>query len=52
MVDLQPLLNKLYERSGYDLKLDYQKEPVPSFNHEDTHWIHNLLTDKGLRPTA
>ncbi|MFG6094708.1 DUF4058 family protein [Leptothoe sp. ISB3NOV94-8A] len=47
-VDLQCLLNQIYERSGYDLKLDYQKEPVPEFD-EETDWINDLLTDKGLR---
>ncbi|MEM7793832.1 MAG: DUF4058 family protein [Cyanobacteria bacterium P01_C01_bin.118] len=51
-VDLQSVLNQIYERSGYDLKLDYQEDPVPSFNDEENRWMHNLLTDKGLRSSA
>ena len=31
IVDLQRLLNQLYQRSGYDLKLDYQGQPAPPF---------------------
>lgn len=28
-VDLQKLLNEIYDKSGYDLKLDYSVDPVP-----------------------
>ncbi|MEO1068178.1 MAG: DUF4058 family protein [Cyanobacteria bacterium J06638_6] len=31
-VDLQELLNEIYEKSGDDLKLDYSVEPVPSLS--------------------
>ncbi|MEM9485840.1 MAG: DUF4058 family protein, partial [Cyanobacteria bacterium P01_F01_bin.116] len=51
-VNLQSVLNQIYERSGYDLKLDYQEDPVPLFNDEENRWMHNLLTNKGLRPAA
>lgn len=35
MVDLQCLLNQLYQRSGYDLKIDYQGEPIPPFSEDE-----------------
>lgn len=30
LLELQPLLNQLYDRASYDLAIDYNKEPVPT----------------------
>lgn len=38
-----------YERSGYDLKLDYQQEPVPALEHDDAAWLNHLLSEQGIR---
>ena len=48
-VDLQRLLNQIYQRSGYDLKLDYQEEPVPTLAEDEAVWLDRLLKETGLR---
>ncbi|MFG6101533.1 DUF4058 family protein [Leptothoe sp. EHU-05/26/07-4] len=49
IVDLQRLLDEIYERSGYDLKLDYQQDPVPSVSDDEAAWLDSLLCEQGLR---
>jgi hypothetical protein len=49
VVDLQRLLNNIYDTSGYDLKLNYGKEPVPPLNGEDAAWLNTLLVEQQLR---
>ena len=48
-VDLKQLLDDIYERSGYDLKLDYQQHSVPALNDDEATWVGHLLSEKGLR---
>ncbi len=48
-VDLQQLLKDIYDRSGYDLKLDYQQVPVPPLSEDDTSWANSRLEKSGLR---
>lgn len=52
IVDLQTLLTEIYDRSGYDLKLDYQKEPVPGLSDDEATWLDQLLSEKGLRAAS
>lgn len=49
VVDLQELLNGVYERAGYDYFIDYGSEPVPPLSEADTAWMDVLLHEKGLR---
>lgn len=49
LIDLQTLLNEIYERSGYDLKLDYQQAPIPMLADDDDTWLDEMLRQKGLR---
>ncbi|MEL6816463.1 MAG: DUF4058 family protein [Cyanobacteria bacterium J06598_3] len=49
VVNVQQLLNDIYDRSGYDLKLDYTQEPVPALVGPDAAWLDSLLKEKGLR---
>ncbi|MCO5169086.1 MAG: DUF4058 family protein [Planctomycetes bacterium] len=37
-VDLQALLDSVYARAGYDLDVDYGREPVPPLSPEDAAW--------------
>jgi Protein of unknown function (DUF4058) len=37
-VDLQVLLNEVYDRASLDLALDYTKPPSPNLSAEDTVW--------------
>jgi hypothetical protein len=48
-VDLQQLLEEVYEQAGFDLAIDYNLEPLPPFPEKDKHWADTLLREKGLR---
>nr|WP_044201114.1 DUF4058 family protein [Oscillochloris trichoides] len=43
LVDLGPLLHALYDRSGYDLRLDYKRPPEPPLDEADAAWAEELL---------
>jgi hypothetical protein len=49
-LDLQAVLDAVYDRAGYDIDLDYRGEPVPPLGGEQAAWAHALLGAKGLRP--
>ncbi len=42
-VDVGKLLHDLYDRAGYDLSIDYHREPAPPFQGEDAAWVDELL---------
>lgn len=48
-LDLQAILNTIYDRSAYDLDLDYRKDPVPPLPPDYAAWAARLLKEKGLR---
>ena len=48
-LDLQLVLNMVYERAGYDLELDYKREPVPPLGTPWSSWSDRLLKERGLR---
>jgi hypothetical protein len=48
-VDIQTLLGAVYDRAGFDLVLDYGREPVPALSPENYVWADALLREKGLR---
>ena len=49
LVDLQALLNGVYEQAGYDLQINYSREPVPPLQESDMAWADALLREQGLR---
>jgi len=49
VIDLQSLLNDIYDISGYDLVIDYSKEPVPPLSEADAAWNDAWLRQQGLR---
>lgn len=49
LVDLQLLLNNVYDQASYDLAIDYNQEPVPSLLEEDKVWLDTWLTNRQLR---
>lgn len=49
VVALNRLLHELYDRAGYDLRIDYRQEPEPSLEHEDALWSDALLRQAALR---
>jgi Protein of unknown function (DUF4058) len=49
VVDLQTLLNDVYERSGYDYFIDYSSAPMPALSEGNAAWMDALLREKGIR---
>jgi hypothetical protein len=48
-VDLGSLLGALYEQAGYDLVVDYRREPVPPLSGSDAAWADALLRAARMR---
>lgn len=48
-VDLNSRLHDLYDRAGYDLRIDYHDEPEPPLAGDDATWAAGLLQAAGLR---
>jgi hypothetical protein len=48
-LDLQAALDPIYDRAGYDLEIDYQREPIPPLAGKLAEWADRLLRSKGLR---
>ncbi len=49
IIDLQELLNSVYDLGSYDLVIDYQKEPIIPLAKSDRAWAEDLLKQQGLR---
>lgn len=48
IVKLNAILHNLYDRARYDLRLDYNRPPVPPLGDEDADWANQLLADHSL----
>jgi hypothetical protein len=48
-LDLQGVLNTVYDRAGYDLEIDYRAEPHPPLGPAWSSWADGLLKRKGMR---
>lgn len=49
VINLQELLNQVYEIYDYDLVVDYNQEAVLALSEEDKSWVDAILKEKGLR---
>lgn len=49
LVDLQLLINQIYDRAGFYVAIDYTSDPAPKLSKTDTAWAGNLLQQQGLR---
>lgn len=49
IVNLPALLTGVYDRAGYDYRIDYHQEPIPPLSEQDMVWVNELLREKGLR---
>jgi Protein of unknown function (DUF4058) len=49
IVDLQELLNGIYDRAAYDFRIDYTAEPVPLLSEADAAWADSLLRETDVR---
>ncbi len=43
VVDLQRLLNEVYERARFDLAIDYSQPLKPALTHEEEAWVREIL---------
>jgi hypothetical protein len=48
-IDLGLILQDLYDRASYDLRLDYRGDPHPPLPPAEAAWADQLLRQKGLR---
>jgi hypothetical protein len=48
-VDLNGLLHALYDRAGFDLRIDYRGDPEPPLAGTDAEWSGSLLREVGVR---
>jgi hypothetical protein len=48
-LDLQAALDSIYDRAGYDLDINYHREPDPPLGGKLAEWADQLLREKGLR---
>jgi Protein of unknown function (DUF4058) len=49
ILDLQQILNELYDRASYDLVIDYNQDPMPALTNIDKDWLNTLLQEQKLR---
>lgn len=49
VVDLQVLLNNIYDTGSYDLVIDYAQDPVPPLSKGDRPWLDSWLRERNLR---
>ncbi|MGB3691162.1 MAG: DUF4058 family protein [Spirulinaceae cyanobacterium] len=49
LIDLQLLLNNVYDQASYDLLIDYNQEPVPPLSEEEQVWLDMWLKEQKLR---
>jgi hypothetical protein len=48
-LDLQAVMDAVYDRGGYNVLLDYREEPTPLLTPQEKEWANALLKKKGLR---
>ncbi|MBE9079637.1 DUF4058 family protein [Romeria aff. gracilis LEGE 07310] len=48
-INLKPLLDEIYELSGYDLDINYNQDPVPVWPVSELEWIDRQLKSQELR---
>ena len=46
IVDLQALVNGVYDRAAYDFRIDYTATPVPPLSEADATWADGLLEER------
>jgi hypothetical protein len=45
ILELQPLLDRVYEKGRYHLAIDYTQPPQPPLSEEDAQWTETLLNE-------
>lgn len=52
LIDLQSILDRVYEEGPYRRRIDYSCPPAVPLAPPDDKWADSLLMEKGLRPTS
>jgi hypothetical protein len=48
-LNIQSLIDRVYQNGAYDVEIDYRKPPHPPLQGEDRRWASRLLKEAGLR---
>ncbi len=48
-LDIQSLIDRVYNNGAYDMEIDYAKDPDPPLDAEAAHWANELLREAGVR---
>jgi hypothetical protein len=51
MVNLNELLNQVYDRGNYDLRVDYKSPPEPALRAQDREWANEIVRQQNLHDT-
>ena len=49
MLDLQNILDNIYDVAGYDLQINYSRECVPALSETNAAWVDVILREQRLR---
>jgi len=49
LVDLNEIFNGVYERAGFDLRIDYRQPPQPPLSEDDLSWLTTFFKEQGDR---
>jgi hypothetical protein len=49
VLDLQAAVEHVYEAGAYQMRIDYNQEPVPPFSETDSTWADEWLIARGVR---
>lgn len=49
LLNLQQLIDEIYERGGYGLRVNYQEPPVPKLSESNANWLAARLQQEGHR---
>jgi hypothetical protein len=49
LINLNEILNGVYERAGFDLRIDYMQPFQPPLTEEGITWADRLLQEAGLK---
>jgi hypothetical protein len=48
LVELQTILQGVYDRAGFDLAISYGQEPIPPLADPDRKWVRDMLQQQGI----
>lgn len=49
IINLNLLLNEIYDQGSYDLRINYSRPPIPTLSEADMAWVNERLQQQGLR---